>query len=212
MADVRAPTPSAAAELVSRNQVELIRQLHSAQQRLEMAMDYYLAGQQQRFSRLQHRLQQQHPQLRLARQQHQLSLLNQKLTQTITRRLQTAQLRHDQLQRRLSQQDLRPQLQRQHRSLQQTQYHLQNMMTELLNSYKQRFAVACSKMETVSPLATLARGFSISETSDGAVLKKLLQVKLGQKLKTRLNDGWVESEVTDITKMKMKRAPRSVLK
>ncbi|AXO17521.1 TPA: exodeoxyribonuclease VII large subunit [Providencia stuartii] len=207
VADVRAPTPSAAAELVSRNQVELIRQLHSAQQRLEMAMDYYLAGQQQRFSRLQHRLQQQHPQLRLARQQHQLSLLNQKLTQTITRRLQTAQLRHDQLQRRLSQQDLRPQLQRQHRSLQQTQYHLQNMMTELLNSYKQRFAVACSKMETVSPLATLARGFSISETSDGAVLKKTSQVKLGQKLKTRLNDGWVESEVTDITKMKMKRAP-----
>ncbi|MBO0186093.1 exodeoxyribonuclease VII large subunit, partial [Vibrio parahaemolyticus] len=63
VADVRAPTPSAAAELVSRNQVELIRQLHSAQQRLEMAMDYYLAGQQQRFSRLQHRLQQQHPQL-----------------------------------------------------------------------------------------------------------------------------------------------------
>ncbi|HGN1749106.1 TPA: exodeoxyribonuclease VII large subunit [Providencia stuartii] len=212
VADVRAPTPSAAAELVSRNQVELIRQLHSAQQRLEMAMDYYLAGQQQRFSRLQHRLQQQHPQLRLARQQHQLSLLNQKLTQTITRRLQTAQLRHDQLQRRLSQQDLRPQLQRQHRSLQQTQYHLQNMMTELLNSYKQRFAVACSKMETVSPLATLARGFSISETSDGAVLKKTSQVKLGQKLKTRLNDGWVESEVTDITKMNMKRAPRSVLK
>ncbi|MFG0222778.1 exodeoxyribonuclease VII large subunit [Providencia stuartii] len=212
VADVRAPTPSAAAELVSRNQVELIRQLHSAQQRLEMAMDYYLAGQQQRFSRLQHRLQQQHPQLRLARQQHQLSLLNQKLPQTITRRLQTAQLRHDQLQRRLSQQDLRPQLQRQHRSLQQTQYHLQNMMTELLNSYKQRFAVACSKMETVSPLATLARGFSISETSDGAVLKKTSQVKLGQKLKTRLNDGWVESEVTDITKMKMKRAPRSVLK
>lgn len=212
VADVRAPTPSAAAELVSRNQVELIRQLHSAQQRLEMAMDYFLAGQQQRFSRLQHRLQQQHPQLRLARQQHQLSLLNQKLTQTITRRLQTAQLRHDQLQRRLSQQDLRPQLQRQHRSLQQTQYHLQNMMTELLNSYKQRFAVACSKMETVSPLATLARGFSISETSDGAVLKKTSQVKLGQKLKTRLNDGWVESEVTDITKMKMKRAPRSVLK
>ncbi|EMF4670360.1 exodeoxyribonuclease VII large subunit [Providencia stuartii] len=212
VADVRAPTPSAAAELVSRNQVELIRQLDSAQQRLEIAMDYYLAGQQQRFSRLQHRLQQQHPQLRLARQQHQLSLLNQKLTQTITRRLQTAQLRHDQLQRRLSQQDLRPQLQQQHRSLQQTQYHLQNMMTELLNSYKQRFAVACSKMETVSPLATLARGFSISETSDGAVLKKTSQVKLGQKLKTRLNDGWVESEVTDITKMKMKRAPRSVLK
>ncbi|EMN4128539.1 MULTISPECIES: exodeoxyribonuclease VII large subunit [Providencia] len=212
VADVRAPTPSAAAELVSRNQLELIRQLQSAQQHLEMAMDYYLAGQQQRFSRLQHRLQQQHPQLRLARQQHQLSLLNQKINQAMTRRLQVAQLRYDQLQRRLSQQDLRPLLQKRHSSLQQTQYHLQNMMTELLNRYKQSFAVACSKMETVSPLATLARGFSISETADGTVLKKTSQVKLGQKLKTRLNDGWVESEVTEVTKMKAKRTPRSISK
>lgn len=212
VADVRAPTPSAAAELVSRNQLELIRQLQSGQQHLEMAMDYYLAGQQQRFSRLQHRLQQQHPQLRLTRQQHQLSLLNQKLNQAIARRLQIAEMRHEQLQRRLTQQDLRPQLQKQQRSLQQTQYHLQNMMSGLLNSYRQRFAVACSKMEAVSPLATLARGFSISETSDGIVLKKTSQVKLGQKLKTRLNDGWVESEITDITKTKAKRTSRASTK
>ena len=41
VADLRAPTPSAAAEIVSRNQVELLRQLQSQQTRLEMAMDYY---------------------------------------------------------------------------------------------------------------------------------------------------------------------------
>ncbi|EKT56304.1 exodeoxyribonuclease VII large subunit [Providencia sneebia] len=208
IADVRAPTPSAAAELVSRNQLELIRQLQSSKQRLEMAMDYYLAGQQQRFSRLHSRLQQQHPQLRLARQQHQLSLLEQRLHNAIMKRMQIAQTYYEQLQRRLAQQDLRPQLQKQQRLLQQTQYQLQNMMSGLLNHYRQRFAVACSKMETVSPLATLARGFSISETSEGSVLKKTSQVKLGQKLKTRLNDGWIESEVTEITKIKTKRAPR----
>lgn len=208
VADVRAPTPSAAAELVSRNQLELIRQLQSSKQRLEMAMDYYLAGQQQRFSRLHSRLQQQHPQLRLARQQHQLSLLDQRLHNAIMKRMQIAQTYYEQLQRRLAQQDLRPQLQKQQRLLQQTQYQLQNMMSGLLNHYRQRFAVACSKMETVSPLATLARGFSISETSEGSVLKKTSQVKLGQKLKTRLNDGWIESEVTEITKIKTKRAPR----
>src|SRR5690606_20886462 len=37
VADMRAPTPSAAAEIVSRNQLELLRQLQNGQQRLEMA-------------------------------------------------------------------------------------------------------------------------------------------------------------------------------
>jgi exodeoxyribonuclease VII large subunit len=64
VADLRAPTPSAAAEIVSRNQQELLRQLQSGQQRLEMAMDYFLASRQRRFTQLFHRLQQQHPQLR----------------------------------------------------------------------------------------------------------------------------------------------------
>lgn len=208
VADVRAPTPSAAAELVSRNQTEMLRQLKSGQQHLEMAMDYYLAAQQQRFARLQHRLQQQHPQLRLARQQNQLSALRQKLTNAISRQLQFASFTFDKNQRRLMQNDLRPQLQRQQRQLQQTQYHLQNMLTQLVNNYRQRFAVACSKMEAVSPLATLARGFSISETTDGAVLKKTSQVKLGQQLKTRLNDGWVESQVTNIQKVRAKKSPK----
>ncbi|MBN4863323.1 MULTISPECIES: exodeoxyribonuclease VII large subunit [Providencia] len=208
VADVRAPTPSAAAELVSRNQQEMLRQIKSAQQHLEMAMDYYIAGQQQRFAKLHHRLQQQHPQLRLARQHNQLNLLQQKLAQSMTRQLQTASVKFDRANRRLQQNDLRPQLQKQQRHLQQVQYHLQNMMTQLVNSYRQRFAVACSKMEAVSPLATLARGFSISETPDGAVLKKTTQVKLGQQLRTRLNDGWVKSEITHIEKVKARRATR----
>lgn len=64
VADLRAPTPSAAAEVVSRNQQELLRQVQSTRQRLEMAMDYYLANRTRRFTQIHHRLQQQHPQLR----------------------------------------------------------------------------------------------------------------------------------------------------
>ncbi|MBS2140922.1 hypothetical protein KCA24_33200, partial [Escherichia coli] len=68
VADLRAPTPSAAAEVVSRNQQELLRQVQSTRQRLEMAMDYYLANRTRRFTQIHHRLQHQHPQLRPARQ------------------------------------------------------------------------------------------------------------------------------------------------
>ena len=126
----------------------------------------------------------------------------------MTRQLQNSTVKFEKVNRRLLQNDLRPQLQKQQRQLQQTQYHLQNMVTSLVNSYRQRFAVACSKMEAVSPLATLARGFSISETAKGTVLKKTSQVKIGQPLKTRLNDGWVESQVTHIEKVKAKRVSK----
>ena len=68
VADLRAPTPSAAAELVSRNQQELLQQLAYKQQRLEMALDRIFSHQQQRLQQLSLRLQNQHPQNQLLMQ------------------------------------------------------------------------------------------------------------------------------------------------
>ncbi|WP_315942665.1 exodeoxyribonuclease VII large subunit, partial [Salmonella enterica] len=53
--------------------------------------------------------------------------------------------------------------------------------------------------EAVSPLATLARGYTVSTTTDGKVLKKIKQVKAGDIMTTRLEDGWLESEVKSVT-------------
>ena len=90
VADLRAPTPSAAAEVVSRNQQELLRQIQNGQQRLEMAMDYFLASRTRRFTQLHHRLQQQHPQLRLARQQTVLERLRQRMNFALDNQLKRA--------------------------------------------------------------------------------------------------------------------------
>ncbi|MCJ8601891.1 exodeoxyribonuclease VII large subunit, partial [Klebsiella pneumoniae] len=101
VADLRAPTPSAAAEIVSRNQQELLRQLQSGQQRLEMAMDYFLASRQRRFTQLFHRLQQQHPQLRLARQQTALERLRQRMRIAVESQLKRAEQRQKRTVQRL---------------------------------------------------------------------------------------------------------------
>ena len=60
-------------------------------------------------------------------------------------------------------------------------------------------------LEAVSPLSTLARGYSVTSTTDGNVLKQTKQVKAGDVLTTRLSDGWVESEVKAIKPVKKTR-------
>ncbi|AUX73392.1 exodeoxyribonuclease VII large subunit [Erwinia pyrifoliae] len=209
VADLRAPTPSAAAELVSRNQIERLRQLQSQQQRMEMAMDYYLAQQQRTFTRLQHRLQQQHPQLRLARQQTALMILQRRLDDALQQQLRRAARRQEILGQRLN--AFRPEIriERASQQLQQWQYRLQQAMQQQLGTGKQHFGQLAARLEGVSPLATLARGFSVTSNADGQVIKKTRQLHRGDTLKTRLDDGWVESEVTVITPLKKTRG-RSV--
>lgn len=205
VADLRAPTPSAAAEIVSRNQTELLRQLLSQQQRLEMAMDYYLAQQQRRFSRLDHRLQQQHPQLRLARQQTALFRLQQRLNEAMENRLRQSLRQQDRLSQRLAAHQPQPRLFQAQRQLEQTRYRLQQSMEKMLNRDRQRFATLAAQLEGVSPLATLARGFSVTTDSAGQVVKKTAQLKSGDILRTRLDDGWVESQVTSLLPEKKRR-------
>ncbi|AUX94391.1 exodeoxyribonuclease VII large subunit [Mixta gaviniae] len=209
VADLRAPTPSAAAEIVSRNQVELLRQLQSQQTRLEMAMDYYLAQQQRAFTRLQHRLQQQHPQLRLARQQTALFRLQRRLDEALQLRLRNAARQQDRLTQRLNARQPQGNINRAQQQLQQWHYRLAQAMRQRLGDEKQRFGALAGHLEGVSPLATLARGFSVTQTDGGEVLKTAGQLQPGDTLQTRLQDGWVESEVKAVTPLKKTRKKRA---
>ncbi|MCL6744581.1 exodeoxyribonuclease VII large subunit [Kosakonia sp. R1.Fl] len=209
VADLRAPTPSAAAEIVSRNQLELLRQVQAMQQRLEMSMDYYLAGRNRRFAQVHHRLQQQHPQLRLARQQTVLERLQQRMHNALDNQLKRASVRQQRTVQRLNQQNPQPRIHRAQSRIQQLEYRLSQNVRDRLSSTRERFGSAITHLEAVSPLATLARGYSVTTAIDGKVLKQTKQVKAGDKLTTRLNDGWVESEVSAVTPVKKTRQRKS---
>lgn len=205
VADLRAPTPSAAAEIVSRNQQELLRQVQSAKQRLEMAMDYLLANRAQRHSRLHHRLQQQHPQLRLARQQAVLDKLRQQMGFALDNQLKRAMQRQQRVTQRLNQQNPQPRIHRAQTRIRQLEYHLAENLRARLSISRERFGNAVTHLEAVSPLSTLARGYSITTATDGKVLKQTSQVKTGDTLATRVADGWVESEVKEVKKVRKTR-------
>ncbi|BFT82623.1 exodeoxyribonuclease VII large subunit [Enterobacter pseudoroggenkampii] len=205
VADLRAPTPSAAAEVVSRNQLELLRQIQNGQQRLEMAMDYFLANRTRRFTQLHHRLQQQHPQLRLARQQTVLERLRQRMNVAVDAQLKRAVSRQQRVTQRLNQQNPQPKIYRAQTRIQQLEYRLAETLRARLSTTRERFGNAVTHLEAVSPLSTLARGYSVTTATDGKVLKQTKQVNTGDVLTTRLSDGWVESEVKSIKPVKKTR-------
>lgn len=206
VADLRAPTPSAAAEVVSSNQLELLRQMQNGQQRLEMAMDYFLVNRTRRFTQLHHRLQQQHPQLRLARQQTVLERLRQRMNLAVDSQLKRAVQRQQRTTQRLNQHNPQPRIWRAQTRIQQLEYRLAENLRAQLSSTRERFGKAVTHLEAVSPLSTLARGYSVTTANDGKVLKQTKQVKAGDVLTTRLSDGWVESEVKGVTPVKKTRA------
>ncbi len=198
VADLRAPTPSAAAELVSRDRIVLQRQLQSQQQQLGMAMDYYLANQNRYHAQLGHRLLQQHPQLRLARQQNVLLQLQRKLTASIQHHLHRAGQQQQIMQQRLNLQQPERRIAHLQQQWQQYYYRLQKATNCLISIHQQRFATLAAQLEGVSPLATLARGYTVTTTADDKVIKTTAGLKTGSMLKTRLTDGYVESRITHI--------------
>ncbi|OOF87630.1 exodeoxyribonuclease VII large subunit [Rodentibacter ratti] len=195
VADLRAPTPSAAAELVSRNQEELIQQLRHQQQRLGMAFDRLFSEKGQRLKQLMLRLQNQHPQNQLRIQQTKNEQLAQRLHFAMLRQLEKTQQKLTALSLRLAQNPLPYRIQRHQQQLVQLQGRLHFSASRQLTERQNRLAILCGKLDGLSPLKVLARGYSIATTEQGKTITSMNDVKRGDEITTKFADGTIRSRV-----------------
>ncbi|ENM5913916.1 exodeoxyribonuclease VII large subunit [Vibrio mimicus] len=195
VADVRAPTPSAAAELVSRDNRHKQQELHQWQAKLASGMRHYLAQQHTQFARIQHKLDKQHPQARLERQQQQLDELSLRLEQKMHQRLATQQQRWDRLSHKIQLNSPTHLIRQQRFNLLQQEQRLTQLIQHHLLQSRHQLALLSEKMDAVSPLATLARGYSVTRTAQGELVRQSAQVKPGDTLVTQLMDGEILSTV-----------------
>ncbi len=200
VADVRAATPSAAAELVSPDQSQYLTALTQLQQRLSRAVLRQLAQQQPRLMQLQQRLQQLHPQRRLEQQQQRLDELQLRLQRRMQQHLQTAWRQHSYLQQSLQHLSPAKAIKQQQLQLQQLAKRLQQAQQQQLKYSSQQLARLSAQLHTVSPLATLARGYSISFDSQQQALTNSAQLKVGDAISTRLAQGSFSAVVTQVVK------------
>ena len=195
VADVRAPTPSAAAELVSRNQTELLQQLQYRRQRLEIALDRLFAEKRQKLKHLSLRLHNQHPQAQLRIQQQLITQLSHRLQQTLRHHWQKTAENLTALSMRLYKNPLPLRLQQYEQQLAQLKVRLNSHMNLTLSLQQKQLAHLCGKLDSLSPLKVLARGYSITQNQQNFTIRSIKDVNVGEHIKTRLTDGNIISQV-----------------
>jgi len=197
VADMRAPTPSAAAELVSRDLSARVQKIHQHQQQLRHAMRHYLSVRQSQLVRWQHRLDRQHPQVQLNQQSQRLDELRSRLERAMRKQLSERQQHLHRSDYKLALHSPAHQLERFSSQLATHQRRLRDAMDRRLVKASHQLALATEKLDAVSPLATLARGYSITRDKNGQVIRSSSQVNAGDTLQTTLADGNVHSIVTE---------------
>ena len=240
VADLRAPTPSAAAELVSRDQQEMVRQLQHHLNTVNLAFDRLWVEKLPRFQYLNLRLNAQSPakQLELlhfkltqifdrlqGRLEQSLKLKEQKIAQLFlrvqakhpSRQLEMKKLHLTQQETRLCKQieqlfnakrqqfyfakqrldnsALPHNISRQNQNLQQLSHRLTYSIEKQFTKQQQGFHALCTKLDGLSPLKILGRGYSITQNDQQHVIINTKQIAKGDRITTQLADGQILSEV-----------------
>lgn len=196
-ADVRAPTPSAAAELVVPDAGELLQALERLRRRLRAAASAFLRRREERRRNVESRLRRQHPERRLQQLQQRRDELELRLRRIGTRAITTRRERLERIDARLRRASPAARIERLRERLQTTRRRLDGAIRADLNRRDARVAALSRALEAVSPLATLGRGYALVRAADdGRAITDARQVQPGQHLDIHLAHGRLEADVT----------------
>lgn len=198
VADVRAPTPSAAAELVSPDQSHLLERISRLRSALIQAQRARMQQVVPKLINLSQRLLALHPKRRLEQQQQRLDELQLRLTASIKRNVLSAQQQQQYLDKSLRQLSPVKMLTQQKQHINQLEQRVKQAQQQQLKQQKQRLAQLSSQLNTVSPLATLARGYSITFDDKQQVVTDSSQLKTGDNVVVKLASGSFDAEVTKL--------------
>jgi len=196
-ADVRAPTPSGAAELVVPDQAEWRRVLEHHRRRLVAIAQRNLRSQRERVQFLHRRLQQAHPRHRLQERQQRVDELDGRLTAALRRHLDRSSTRYRWLAGRLAQVHPGRRIALQAGELQSRRERLDRAVTTLLTFQRRRFEGVVRTLQAVSPLATLERGYAIVKNEAGCVIRNAREIENGDTIHAQLAQGHVRAVVIE---------------
>jgi exodeoxyribonuclease VII large subunit len=200
VADLRAATPTAAAESVTPDQQAWMQTLDWYQSRLQQLTLDRIARTAERLSWLRTRLTQQHPLTILQRLGQRIADMDTRMRITMGYRIRAAGDRIQHVHMQLLSQSPAATVREYRSRIERLQQQAEYRIMSLLQLYRSRLGNAASTLNAFSPLQTLSRGYSIASGTDGQAITNADSVSVDDLIRTRLHIGQLISRVEKIIK------------
>lgn len=190
VADQRAPTPSAAAELLSPDGPSWLVRIDHLAERLQRGLRRELERQAKGLDRLERRLTNQHPGRRLQERAQRLDELEQRLARAERARRRELAIRTHHLADRLFRQNPRERIHARLEQVLSLRRRLQATLGRLLHSHRQTLTGTVRALEAISPLKTLERGYAIVRRErDDRIVRRHDEMAPGERVNAQLSSG-----------------------
>jgi exodeoxyribonuclease VII large subunit len=198
VADLRAPTPSQAAELAVPDQLEWRAKIAACGQRLARCARHHLMTERRRLAMLTHRLERCHPGVQLREREQRLDELEARLTRSIERRIAQLKLRIARLATGVAHANPARRLAAARDRWRTAQGDLRRALLRRMEQTTHRLKFADRALQSLSPLATLQRGYAIVLAEGGGVVSDAAATKPGAALDVRLARGGLSVTVAKV--------------
>lgn len=197
VADLRAPTPSAAAELVTREASQLSARVETLQTSLSRAIDYYLL---RRRSQLRDLIESRgfaNTVGSIVSTSARCRELESRAVEALRTGLNKNRQRLHEAQNRLAATDLRAPLAIKTANIEHLEQRLNAALQRSLENRRHRLTLTASKLDALSPLSVLGRGYVLVKDDAGRLVPRAADLSEGQNLKLRFEDGEIGCCVTE---------------
>ena len=189
VADLRASTPSAAAEMVASARDEMCARIAGLGQDIRKAIQYHLLALRSTLSELESSRAFPEVQSQIRGFAQRVDDSGYSMETALRAALKLRRARHSALELRLSGSDLRRRVIERRGRLTELSGRLQSSARVALESGSERVSLAAGKLESLSPLGVLARGYAIAFDSQGQVIKRAADIASGERVRIRVSEG-----------------------
>ncbi|EPY04780.1 exodeoxyribonuclease VII large subunit [Paenibacillus alvei TS-15] len=196
VADLRAPTPTAAAELAVANREELRQHLTHVNRRLQSAMNRFLNQNQERLLRAQQSVVFRKPEHLMMKHADKVARLQEQLTYRLQLTQGQSSQRWKELRGRLREQTPVHQVRAARKRLDGNQHQLVQSMAAITKQKRMETAAMIRQLDALSPLKIMSRGYSlVYDEQEAKLIRSIEEVQPGDVVRVKLSDGQLDCHV-----------------